>query len=47
MTPEDEIKKIERRHWMLREHIAEAKLLCEKAQKLIRKHKQRMQNQRD
>lgn len=41
MTPKEEIKKIERGHWMLRENIAEAKILCEKAQKLILKHRKK------
>ncbi len=47
MTPKEKIKKIERRNWMLRENIAEAKILCEKAQKLILKHRKKMHRQSD
>jgi hypothetical protein len=48
VTPKDEIKKIERGHWMLRENIAEAKQLCERARQLILKHrKKKMERQSD
>ena len=47
VTSKDEIKKIERRHWMLRENIAEAEHLCAKAQKLILKHRKKMERQSD
>lgn len=36
----DQVSRIERSHGMLRECIAEAKRLCEKAQQLVRKHRQ-------
>lgn len=40
-TPDKEIKRIERSHWMLRDCIAEAKHLCHEAQRLIHKHREK------